>query len=122
MDNPYSFLNKKFLEAMNDISRHGFEKHGENSFEAKRRRGDLTRSDKRHETEEIQFHAREHFSDYAHGIQHDHFHTLVHQLAASAINCMIEAEFAGLVPQNPPQTIWDRQNDPELDPLSQIEL
>ena len=91
------FLSPGFLRAMNDIGRYGFEKYGEQSFQARRLKGDTSRGDmKRTTPQAIADHAREHFSMYLNHIPHDHFGTDAHQLAAVAFNAMMEFYFAAL--------------------------
>lgn len=93
----YEFLLPAFLEAMNDIGRYGFDKYADNSFQARRLNGDNSRGGmKRCEPSAIANHAREHFSMYLQHIEHDHFKTDIHQLAAVAFNAMMEAYFAGI--------------------------
>lgn len=94
----YSFLNAKFLEAMNDIGRYGSEKYGDDSFEARARRGDKSRGDilSRTRPDAIAQHAYEHFEMHLRGELHDHFVTRRHQLAAVAFNAMMEFYFSGL--------------------------
>lgn len=92
----YKHLSKTFLEAMDSIGRHGFAKHGENSFQARLLKGDLSRTFPRHTTAEIMKHARDHTHAYEQGVRHDHFGDQLHQLAAVAFNAMIEAQFARL--------------------------
>jgi hypothetical protein len=93
----YDFLIPAFLEAMNDIGRYGHEKYGEQSFQYRRRQGDLSRGSlKRCQPQTLADHAREHFSMYMNHEPHDHFGTDKHQLAAVAFNAMMEFYFAGL--------------------------
>lgn len=92
----YEFLSPAFLEAMNDIGRYGSEKYGTDSFQARRLKGDTSRSLRRCEPQAIADHAREHFSMYLNHLPHDHFGTDKHQLAAVAFNAMMEFYFAGL--------------------------
>ena len=90
------FLSPVFLRAMNDIGHYGFAKYGENSFQARRMSGKPLVRDPRTKSVVIADHAREHFSQYLSFIPHDHFGTNIHQVAASAFNCMMESVFAGL--------------------------
>lgn len=93
----YEFLHPKFIEAMQDIGRYGYEKYGEDSFEARVRKGDSTRGElARTRPGQIAEHAEAHFDMYLRGIPHDHFNTRRHQLAAVAFNAMMEFYFAGL--------------------------
>lgn len=93
-------LNEKFLEAMNDIGQYGFNKYGENSFEARAKRGDNSRGEgvlgARTSSLGIGQHSAVHYYEYLQGIRHDKFGTLKHQLAAAAFNAMMEFYFAGL--------------------------
>lgn len=87
----HEFLNARFVEAMNEIGRHGHEKYGQ-----------LPRSRASHPSParvtpvEIANHADGHFRMYLAGTPHDHFGTRRHQLAAVAYNAMMEFHFAGL--------------------------
>lgn len=93
----YEFLSKQFLEAMNDIGRYGYEKYGDQSFQARRITGDNSRGPlSRTQSAEIARHAKEHFALYLGNCNHDHFGDLQHQLAAVAFNAMMEFYFAGL--------------------------
>jgi hypothetical protein len=93
----YQFLDPKFLELMNDIGRYGFEKYAEDSFQARRLKGDYSRPEmERVAPRAIAVHAADHFTMYLAGVKHDKFDTLEHQLAASAFNAMMEFFFAGL--------------------------
>jgi len=99
IDEPVSYrtLIPAFLQAMDEIGKYGFDKYGDNSFEARARKGDHSRGDmERTKPEEIGKHAHEHFNAYLRGEKHDHFGTLIHQLAAAAFNCMMESHFANL--------------------------
>ena len=93
-------LNPKFIAAMDDIGRYGLEKYGENSFEARARRGDKSRGEGalgvRTSSLGIGQHSAVHYYEYLQGIKHDKFGTLKHQLAAAAFNAMMEFHFAGL--------------------------
>lgn len=94
---PREFLSARFLDAMNDIGRYGFEKYGAESFQSRRASGDVSRGSlERNRSLVIADHAREHFSQYLSFIAHDHFHTDGHQLAAVAFNAMMEFVYAGL--------------------------
>lgn len=85
------FLSAKFLEAMNDLMRYGYEKYG--PFPEKR---EDHVNPARVKNSELAHHAQEHFAEYLFGIPHDHFDTRRHQLAAVAINAMMEFQLAGL--------------------------
>lgn len=91
----YEYLDPDFLALMNEVARLGFEKHGPNSFHARRMAGDHTRSS-RMTTAEIKRHSGEHFEAYEKGEKHDRLYTLKHQLAAVALNSMMEFFFANL--------------------------
>jgi hypothetical protein len=94
---PFEFLHPRFIEAMSDIGRYGFEKYGDDSFEARRLKGDSSRGElARTRPYQIAEHAEAHFDMYLRGIPHDHFNTRRHQLAAVAFNAMMEFYFAGL--------------------------
>ena len=90
----HKFLDEDFLSLMNDIGRYGEEKYGAESFHARAKAGDCSRSLKRTQTEEIMRHARQHTTDYENGILHDHFGDSKHQLAAAAFNCLMEFYFS----------------------------
>ncbi len=94
MDKCFEFLDEEFLELMNDIGRYGEEKYGADIFHARSLTGDRSRSLKRTQKEEILRHVREHTTAYEDGVQHDHFYTLKHQLAAAAFNAMMEFYFS----------------------------
>ncbi len=91
----YEHLLPGFLKAMNDIGRYGHEKYKDASFQDKILIGNRER-DARTEPQVLADHAREHFSMYLNHIEHDYFHDDIHQLAAAAFNCMMEAYYAGL--------------------------
>lgn len=91
----YKHLLPSFLEAMDDIGRYGAEKYKEASFQHKSLTGNRER-DARVMPQALAEHSREHFSMYLSYIKHDHFHDDIHQLAAAAFNCMMEAYYAGL--------------------------
>ena len=90
------FLSPEFLIAMNDIGRYGFEKYGEQSFQARRESGKPLVRDSRTQSQAMADHAREHFSQYLSYEAHDYFGDDIHQLAAAAFNCMMESVFAEL--------------------------
>ena len=92
----FPLLDSAFLSAMNDIAKHGLEKHGENSFQAHVAKGDITRWMDRISTDAIEDHIQQHYFEYRHDKKHDHFNTLTHQLAAVAFNAMMEFVVAGL--------------------------
>lgn len=91
----YEHLLPSFLKAMDDIGRYGFEKYGEKSFQYKSLTGDRER-DARVQAQTLADHAREHFSMYLSYVKHDYFGDDIHQLAAAAFNCMMEAYYANL--------------------------
>ena len=80
-----------FLEAMNDLMRYGQEKYG-----------DLPATREKHAcparvySGAMEMHAADHFQMYLMDIPHDHFGTQKHQLAAVAVNAMMEFHFEGL--------------------------
>jgi hypothetical protein len=90
------FLDPDFLLAMNDIGQYGYEKYGSVSFYAQAQRGDHRRPNDRLSTSEIIKHAQIHGQEYSIGLQHDHFQTLTHQLAAMSFNAMMEYYYADL--------------------------
>ena len=91
------FLIPEFLEAMADIGRYGFEKYGDQSFQARRATGDNSRGPlDRCKSLQVCLHGQDHFHAYLQGTLHDHFDTLKHQLAAAAFNAMMEFYFADL--------------------------
>jgi phosphatidylserine/phosphatidylglycerophosphate/cardiolipin synthase-like enzyme len=97
MNDRYEFLREKFLEAMNDIGRYGFQKYGRDSFQFRAASGDASRGSlQRCQPESVCLHGKIHFDAYLHGEPHDHFRTRKHQLAAAAFNAMMEFYFAGL--------------------------
>lgn len=80
---------------MNQIGEYGLDKYGDQSFEARSRRGDKSRGDLSRTTPEvIGEHAKAHFDMYLRGELHDKFGTRKHQLAAVAFNAMMEFYFA----------------------------
>lgn len=86
----------EFLQAMDEIGRYGAEKYGENSFQARRKKGDASRYMPRVQSQELMTHASQHQNEYLSGTLHDHFKTRKHQLAAAAFNAMMEFHFANL--------------------------
>lgn len=89
------FLDPEFLIAMSEIGKYGHEKYGEQSFQHRRKQGDMSRgSMERTQAVTIANHAEDHFTMYLNGIKHDHFGTDIHQLAAVAFNAMMESGFA----------------------------
>lgn len=91
MPKTYEFLVPGFVEAMNDIGKHGYELYGD----LPRKREDH-RKPSRAVPSSIAGHAAIHFGEYLCNIPHDHFKTRKHQLAAVAFNAMMEYYFAGL--------------------------
>jgi len=85
----YEFLNEDFLVLMNDIGRLGHEKFGADAIEVS---GD-GRKIKRHQSEEILRHVRQHLTDYENGVEHDKLSTVGAHLAAAAFNAMLEFYF-----------------------------
>lgn len=101
MDSPViDHLLPRFIEAMRDIGRYGFEKYAEQSFEHRCSLGDTSRGNaglqSRTSSLAIEAHAAEHFAAYNRGELHDKFGSRRHQLAAVAFNAMMEFWFAGL--------------------------
>lgn len=93
----YEFLSTKFIEAMEDIGRHGHQKYGEKSIQHRLAVGDKSRIEgSRYTPVALAEHAAEHFRMHLRGELHDHFSTRRHQLAAVAFNAMMEFMFAGL--------------------------
>ena len=86
----YEFLDSDFLTSMNEIGRLGHEKFKTDAIEV----AGATRKIKRHQKDEILFHAREHLADYEYGIPHDKLGTLSGHLAATAFNSMLEFIFS----------------------------
>ena len=72
---------------MSDIRQYGDARYGPLTSE---------RVSHRNEPSENAFHSAEHFQEYLYDIPHDHFGTLRHQLAAVAVNALIEYIQAGL--------------------------
>lgn len=95
LDERYGSLLRKFLEAMDEIGQYGFQKYGEQSFQAQCARNDCERIP-RQAWKKLEHHAHTHAMEYERGIKHDHFGTRRHQLAAAAFNLMMEFYFAGL--------------------------
>lgn len=90
-------LSPKFIDAMADIGRSGYEKYKEQSFQHRRLQGDTSRGDMERTTSKgLVAHVHAHLAAYLGGEKHDHFGTLRHQLAAAAFNIMMECFFAGL--------------------------
>lgn len=84
-------LDYEFLRAMDEIGQHGFAKYGEDSFEARARRGDHSRGTLlRNAPSNNIAHGQDHGAMYLCGVRHDHFGTLGHQLAAMGFNAMME--------------------------------
>jgi|SRR5579863_2545181 len=80
----YETLDPEFLKAMNEIGHYGNEKYREESFFK-----NPTRSERK-STRAIVQHIQKHCEEFVAGVEHDHFHTLEHQLAAVAFNAMME--------------------------------
>lgn len=93
---PYPHLAEDFLHAMNEIGKLGADKHGEDSFQARRSRGAGRAGYARIGREQIVAHAIRHLVDYQTGVKHDYFDDLHHQLAACAFNAMMEFYFLTL--------------------------
>lgn len=96
MEGEYSFLSRKFLDAMNEIGRYGHAKHGVDSFQHRMSVGDRSRWMDRVMPEAIGQHVTEHYAMHLRGESHDHFQTRKHQLAAVAFNAMMEFYLSGL--------------------------
>lgn len=92
----HEMLVLSFLDAMGDICQYGYEKHKEKSFQHQRLLGSHERTGPRVWAESLAEHAYDHFRMYLDGQLHDHFHTRKHQLAAVAVNAMMEYFFADL--------------------------
>jgi hypothetical protein len=95
--NPYPFLIPSFLEAMNDIGQYGDAKYQDEGFLRRLLNGDQ-RWMERVSRDEIGKHATAHYDAYLRDEMHDHFGDLIHQLAASAYNVMMEAGISGHAP------------------------
>lgn len=92
-------LDESFIRTMNEIGRHGWRKHGANSFQGRRLAGVEMRGptpNDRLSKENNMRHVKEHADAYLAGELHDHFYTLKHQLAAIAFNAMMEYVCADL--------------------------
>ena len=89
---PYRTLNPEFLRLMEEIGLYGAEKYGNESMDAKFKRGDFSRTE-RTTDKAITEHSINHLFDFDEGILHDHFGTRKHQLAASAFNSMMKYIF-----------------------------
>jgi hypothetical protein len=106
----------EFLMAMNDIGRYGEKKHGEQSFQVRRLKGDLSRGEgERCTPAQLALHANGHFAAYLRGERHDHFDSLRHQLAAVAFNAMMEFYFAGLAQERHEEALHEVRNSALLD-------
>lgn len=93
----YEYLDKAFLEVMNEIGQYGNDKYGEDSFHQRAKHGDRSRGKlARASSEVIIKHSQDHGDAYLAREPHDHFGTRKHQLAAAAFNAMMEFYFAGL--------------------------
>lgn len=89
-DGLFPNLDMDFIKIMNALGEYGSQKHGDQSFQARRIRGDSREGYDRMKTSELARHAREHFDAYMRGEVHDHFGDLDFQLAAVAFNAMME--------------------------------
>jgi len=89
----YAHLNPKFLELMDELMHYGATKHKENSFQAQVARGSFERPGPRWTSNTILSHIHKHALDYEQEVLHDHFSDLEHQLAAIAVNAMMECYF-----------------------------
>lgn len=88
----YEFLNEDFLACMDEILRYGQQAHAPNAINPNQPRERL--SGRRWMKEELVRHSKQHASAYERGESHDHFGTLKHQLAAAAVNLMLEFVFS----------------------------
>ena len=100
MGKSHEMLVASFLDAMNDICQYGYEKYKEKSFQHQQLLGSHERTSERVEAVELANHSATHFEMYLDGVKHDHFHTKKHQLAAVAVNAMMEYFFADLENEN----------------------
>jgi len=80
----YPHLDREFLQLMEEMMAYGALKHGHQAYDQ------VPERHERIETESIKLHAGTHFREYISGVPHDHFCTLAHQLAAAAVNPMME--------------------------------
>lgn len=87
------FLMSDFLQLMNDIGEHGFEKYGPESFQAHAAAGDYSRWMPRVEAQQIMEHVKAHADMYLRGELHDYYHSRKHQLSAIAYNAQMEYHF-----------------------------
>lgn len=101
------FLYSPFLDLMEDVSKLGKEQHGHKPCyvgppwtPAERGSGERAQSAGFAE------HAREHFNAYLRGELHEQFESLEHQLAAVAVNAMLEYFFLKQESANSKQGYW----------------
>ena len=84
-----SKIYEDFFNIMLELLEYGEEKHKENSFQQIVLKPDFKRT-QRLSKDEIAYHLVTHYREYAQGKPHDKFNDLEHQLAAVAINAMME--------------------------------
>lgn len=94
--NPFPYVSAKFIDAINDIGKHGHEKYGDYVYHATRQPKARRKDGARWTSRAMCEHADAHFYAYTEGCTHDHFGTRRHDLAAVAYNAMLEFLFAGL--------------------------
>jgi len=80
---------QEFFQLILDLIVLGEQKYSVDSFQTKIIRGDITRTE-RLSAEVLEDHSATHYDEYQRGVLHDHFHDLQHQLAAVAVNPLIE--------------------------------
>ena len=90
---PYTYLRPEFLDLMEEILAYGHQKHSTESFQSAVLAGNHIRLGDRLSTNTILTHIHLHALDYEQEVLHDHFDDLEHQLAAIAVNAMMECYF-----------------------------
>lgn len=86
-------LDFDYISGMNEIGVYGKEKYGDQSFDVKRKSGNLTRDMNRVSAPVIAAHAYDHLVQANSGIKHDKFGTIEHQHYAAGFNAMMENIF-----------------------------
>ena len=87
------YVRPEFVLLMEEILAYGHRKHASESFQSAVLAQDFQRRGDRLSSNTILHHIHAHALDYEQRIPHDHFSDLAHQLAAIAVNAMMECYF-----------------------------
>ena len=88
-----TYVRPEFVLLMEEILAYGHRKHASESFQSAVLTQDFQRRGDRLSSNTILHHIHAHALDYEQRIPHDHFSDLAHQLAAIAVNAMMECYF-----------------------------